>query len=111
MADYHVGCGAFGIYAGKINKRGDQWTNKTEVTDEALAAVTEYIMRRDDLKPGETAGIDYRPGNGTIISLRVSVKKEEPQAHNPEHRGGVTAEQFEAIWNDREGEGGDGDEL
>jgi len=36
---------------------------------------------------------------------------EQPQAYNPEHRGSVTAEQFEAIWNDREGEGGDGDEL
>lgn len=34
----------------------------------------------------------------------------EPQAYNPAHRGAVTAEQFEAIWNDNsdDGEGGGG---
>ena len=30
--------------------------------------------------------------------------KEQPQACNPAHRGAVTAEQFEAIWNDNDGE-------
>lgn len=77
MAEYHVGCGAFGIYAGTINKKGDQWVNKTDVTDEALAAVTTYIMRKEDLHPGEAAGVDYRPGDGTVIRLRVSIDREE----------------------------------
>lgn len=27
-------------------------------------------------------------------------QKEQPQAYNPAHRGAITAEQFEAIWND-----------
>ena len=31
-------------------------------------------------------------------------EREEPQAYNPAHRGAVTAEQFEAIWNDDSGE-------
>jgi len=45
MAEYHVGCGAFGIYAGTLNKKGDMWTRKSDVTDEALDAVAEYLFK------------------------------------------------------------------
>lgn len=43
MAEYHVGCGAFGIYAGTLNKNGKEWKNKTECTDEALYSVRDYL--------------------------------------------------------------------
>lgn len=37
MAEYHVGCGAFGIYAGTLNNKNKSiWQNKTECTDEAM---------------------------------------------------------------------------
>ena len=37
MAEYHVGCGAFGIYAGTLEpKNKNLWRNKTDVTDEAI---------------------------------------------------------------------------
>lgn len=44
MADYHVGAGCFGIYAGTLNKKGNLWQNKTECTDEAimLSVITWY---------------------------------------------------------------------
>ena len=44
MAEYHVGCGAFGIYAGTLNTKKDMWRNKTEVTNEALCAVAQYLL-------------------------------------------------------------------
>jgi len=47
MAEYHVGCGAIGIYAGTLNKRGDMWLHKSEVTDEAMSAVAEHMVIHD----------------------------------------------------------------
>ena len=47
MAEYHVGCGAFGIYAGTLNKKGDMWLNKSEVTDEVLGASAQYLMEHE----------------------------------------------------------------
>lgn len=44
MADYHVGCGAFGIYAGTLNKKGDMWRNKSDVTNEVLCAAAQHLM-------------------------------------------------------------------
>lgn len=45
MAEYHVGCGAFGIYAGTLNKRKDRWQNKSEVTEEATHAVVQRVKQ------------------------------------------------------------------
>lgn len=44
MAQYHVGCGLAGIYAGTLKKNGDMWLNKSEVTHEALCAVAQYLL-------------------------------------------------------------------
>ena len=44
MADYHVGAGLFGIYAGTLNPKGDTWRNKSEVTKEALSSVAIYLL-------------------------------------------------------------------
>ena len=35
MAEYHIGCGAFAIYAGTLNKAKTMWQNKTECTEVA----------------------------------------------------------------------------
>ena len=43
MPEYHVGCGAFGIYAGRLNKKGDMWVSKSEVTDEVLHSAFDYL--------------------------------------------------------------------
>ena len=47
MAEYHVGAGLFGIYAGTVNKFGDQWRNKSEVTKEALSASAQYLLENE----------------------------------------------------------------
>ena len=70
MAEYHVGCGVFGIYAGTIKPNGYEWRNKSDVTSEALSASATYlysmskefrftihgkrcVMRIEELKEGE----------------------------------------------------------
>lgn len=47
MAEYHVGCGAFGIYAGILNKSGDKWRFKSDVTLEAMGAVAQHLLFRN----------------------------------------------------------------
>lgn len=47
MAEYHVGCGIFGIYAGVLNKKGNLWQRKSEVTHEALDAVANYLITNE----------------------------------------------------------------
>lgn len=47
MTEYHVGCGAFGIYAGTLNKNKTMWKNKSEVTNETLEAVAQYLLQED----------------------------------------------------------------
>lgn len=50
MAEYHVGCGAFAIYAGTLNsKNKNLWQNKTEVTHEATSAVAQYLLQEDKI--------------------------------------------------------------
>ena len=44
MAEYHVGYGFAGIYAGTLNKKGDLWRNKSEVTKEALSSAALYLL-------------------------------------------------------------------
>lgn len=44
MAEYHVGCGAFGIYAGILNKKGDMWLHKSDVTDEVIGCAAQYLL-------------------------------------------------------------------
>ena len=43
MTEYHVGCGIFGIYAGRLNKKGDQWLSKSDVTEEVLNSAFDYL--------------------------------------------------------------------
>ncbi len=44
MANYHVGCGIAGIYAGTLKSNGDEWRNKSDVTHEALCAVAQHLL-------------------------------------------------------------------
>lgn len=43
MAEYHVGCGFTNIYAGTFSKKGE-WRNRSNITDEAVCAVAEYLL-------------------------------------------------------------------
>ena len=48
MAEYRVGCGAFGIYAGTLKPNGIEWRNKSDVTDEAISAAAQYLLQHDE---------------------------------------------------------------
>lgn len=41
--EFHVGCGLCGIYAGTL-KTETQWAKKSDVTNEALCAVADYLL-------------------------------------------------------------------
>lgn len=45
MAEYHVGCGITGIFAGTLETRNKTlWRNKSDVTHEALCAVAQHLL-------------------------------------------------------------------
>lgn len=48
MAEYHVGNGLSGIYAGTLTKDKTRWLNKSEVTEEALLAVFRWFVEKAD---------------------------------------------------------------
>ena len=61
MAEYHVGCGAFGIYAGTLNSKNKSlWQNKSEVTNEAISAVAQYLLQEDKSLLFNHQGCRYR---------------------------------------------------
>lgn len=41
---YTVGCGLAGIYAGVLKSSGKEWKEKTDVTMEAMGAVSQYLL-------------------------------------------------------------------
>lgn len=80
MAEYHIGCGITGIYAGTLNQKtkdGYQtWRNKSDVTEEAIAAVAQYF--KQELKHNEiSTGRRYAFNDGTTVELKLSIVDEE----------------------------------
>lgn len=78
MAEYHVGCGAFGIYAGTLNSKNKSlWQNKSEVTKEAVSAVAQYLLQED-----KSLLFDYQ-GCRYMLNVTPEPTKEEPQCQPP----------------------------
>lgn len=80
MAEYHVGCGAFGIYAGTLNSKNKTlWKNKTECTDEAIGAVTDYMVMEClggfECKKATTGGFQWTLKDGRTMELRITIKE------------------------------------
>ena len=74
MATYHVGCGVFGIYAGTLNKKGDLWQNKTEVTDEAICAVRDWLYNEFINAEKHGGGYEWKTKDGKTVSLIIKVE-------------------------------------
>ena len=72
MAEYHVGCGITGIFAGTLNKKGDMWLNKSNVTDEAMRAVAQFLLEHK-----ESMAFNYRGKR-----YRLAVEPQESEADN-----------------------------
>lgn len=84
MAEYHVGCGAFAIYAGTLNsKNKNLWQNKTECTDEAIDAVRDYMIQNLlgglSCEKGKTDGYCWMLKDGRTVELRISILEEEKE--------------------------------
>ena len=60
MANYHVGCGITGIFAGTINRTSSMWVNKSDVTDEAISAVAQFLLEHDEAMEFNYQGRRYR---------------------------------------------------
>lgn len=73
MAEYHVGCGLAGIYAGTLKaKKQDEWLNKSLVTEEAIEAVRDYLFM--NMKSGDTTyGYSWKRKDGRTVELVVRV--------------------------------------
>lgn len=77
MAEYHVGCGMFGIYAGTLMPNKKEWRNKSEVTDEAIRAVRDYLMM-EFVKDGKTkGGYEWKTKDGRTVELIIDVKEKK----------------------------------
>ena len=80
MAEYHVGAGLFGIYAG-ILKNKSEWKNKTECTDEAIEAVRDYMIDQClggfDCSKGTSGGYAWTLKDGRNVELRISIMGEK----------------------------------
>ena len=72
MAEYHVGCGIAGIYAGTLNKKKDMWVNKSDVTEEATWSVVQHLYEQI---PNGKNGIAYIYTFRNGDKVRVSVEK------------------------------------
>ena len=71
MAEYHVGCGIAGIYAGTLKKNGIEWLNKTDVTEEAIASVRDWLMMERGDK--NRHGYSWKLKDGGHVRLVVEV--------------------------------------
>lgn len=81
MTEYHVGCGAFAIYAGTLNKNKTMWQNKTECTDEAINAVRDYMVQEllggTECKKATDSGYAWTLKDGRTVELRVLIKGDD----------------------------------
>lgn len=77
MSKYHVACGMFGIYAGTVKSNGKEWKEKSEVTDEAIDAVRDYMFDRFITQEEDNGGYKWKRTDGRTVRLLVVVTKED----------------------------------
>lgn len=80
MTEYHVGCGAFGIYAGTLESHNKNlWKTKTNVTDEAVEAVRDHmvldLLGGYDCSKATSSGWEWMLKDGRMVELRVTIKE------------------------------------
>lgn len=81
MAEYHVGCGAFAIYAGTLNKAKSMWSNKSECTEEAICSVRDYmaanLLGGISCSKASSSGYEWDLKDGRVVELRITIKDKE----------------------------------
>ena len=78
MAEYHVGCGMAGIYAGTLKKNGKEWLHNSNVTDEAILSVIQHMYFQ--LDDGETSmAYAVKMNDGKYARLKIEVSDKCPE--------------------------------
>ena len=80
MAEYHIGGGITGIFAGRLNKNKTLWVSKSNCTDEAIDAVRDYIVLHElgGLSgKNQSAGYEWELADGRKLELVVRVCDKE----------------------------------
>ena len=78
MSGYHVGCGLAGIYAGTLNQKGDSWRNKSDVTNEAISAVVNYMYLQ--IPNGENCfAYGFKMRDGKYVRLKIKASDTCPE--------------------------------
>lgn len=79
MAQYHVGCGIAGIYAGTLKpKKKDEWLNKSDVTNEAIGAVVNH-MYLEKPKDKDVYGYVFQMMDGKRVALKLEVLEDKDE--------------------------------
>lgn len=77
--EYHVGAGIFGIYAGTLmpKKEGKSvmWRNKSDVTDEAINAVRDYLVSTfiKEKESKNEGSLEWKRKDGKTVVLMIKV--------------------------------------
>lgn len=71
MAEYHIGNGFENIYAGTLTKDKRRWVNKSDVTDEAIAAVFTWFTQF--MEGNEEHSITYKSSEFELVMRRKEV--------------------------------------
>lgn len=79
MAEYHVGCGAFAIYAGTLNRKKDMWQNKSDVTEEATHAVVQHVKQEMMLNKESTRTDEFTFIDGSVMRVTYELLKKNKQ--------------------------------
>ena len=74
MAEYHVGCGLSGIFAGTLKKNGEVWMNKSNVTDEAIDAVRDYFFGKMETEGETSYGYSWKLSDGRVLKLVLVIE-------------------------------------
>ena len=78
MAEYHVGCGFAGIYAGTLKKNGKEWLHNSNVTDEAILSVIQHMYFQ--LEEGETSmAYAVKMNDGKYVRMKIEVSDKCPE--------------------------------
>jgi hypothetical protein len=77
--EFHVGIGEISgtIYAGTLMRNGIVWKDRSDVTDEAIAAVRDHLMEKAKAGGLETYGYSWKLKDGGKVQLLVKILPKE----------------------------------
>lgn len=77
--EFHVGIGEISdtIYAGTLMRNGTVWKDRSDVTDEAIAAVRDHLMQKAKADGLETYGHSWKLKDGGKVQLIVRILPKE----------------------------------